>query len=124
MFSAFGRTRVAAALVGAVLALTVIAPGSAVAQDMRTPDARDPGEQASPSEDRRSPDARDVALESEPVADEPSSPGGFDLVSAAIGAAAGTGLLIVLAAFLGIGGLAGHAPRMSHLSHDTQIRRR
>jgi hypothetical protein len=42
-----------------------------------------------------------------PVVDEPSPAGGFDLPSAAIGAAAGTGLGIVL---LAVGGLAGRGP--------------
>jgi hypothetical protein len=136
MFSTFSRTRVAGALIGAAIALTVVGPGSAAAQDMRTPDAvdaaepaaptdargvttypdvrtpdaRDSGQEASPSEDRRSPDARDFpapTFESQPVSQAPSSPGGFDLLSAAIGAAAGTGLLLVLTAFLTIGGLSG-----------------
>lgn len=40
--------------------------------------------------------------ESQPVADEPSSSNGFDLPSAAIGAAAVTGLLIVLLATAGL----------------------
>ena len=54
------------------------------------------------------PDTRDQAegyaptLESQPVADEPSSPGGFDWVSAAIGAAAAAGLSLVLMATLGL----------------------
>jgi hypothetical protein len=43
----------------------------------------------------------------EPVADEPSPAEGFDVPSAAIGAAAGTGLVIVL---LAAGGLARRRP--------------
>ncbi len=41
-------------------------------------------------------------LESQPVADEQSSPGGFDWVSAAIGAAAAAALSLVLMATLGL----------------------
>jgi hypothetical protein len=136
MLSTSGRTRVAVALVGAALAATVAAPGPVAAQDMRTPDsldgaarssppdgggattypdlrtpdARDPGEQASPSDDQRSPDARYVplpTLDAPPVASEPPAQGGFDVISAAIGAIAGAGLLIVLMALLGAGGLPG-----------------
>ena len=43
------------------------------------------------------------ASTSQPVADESTAPGGFDAPSAAIGAAAGTGVVIVL---LAAGGLA------------------
>ena len=59
-------------------------------QDMRSPDTRDAAEGYAPT------------LESQPVADEPSSPGGFDWVSAAIGAAAAAGLSLVLMATLGL----------------------
>jgi hypothetical protein len=127
MFSTFSRTRVAGALIGAALATTVVAPG-AIAQDLRSPDARDssptieqPGAQAvssyddlrspdasagtrgvAPSEDQRSPDARDYPsplVESQPLAVEAPIADGFDWLSAAIGAAAGTGLLVLLLAF-------------------------
>ena len=109
MCSTLIKTRVAGAIIAAAIASTVVGPGVAGAQDMRTPDARHLGEQASPSEDRRSPDARDIPAppESQPISEAPAAPSGFDPVSAAIGAAAGTGLLIVLMAFLGTGGLAG-----------------
>jgi hypothetical protein len=43
-----------------------------------------------------------VAAESLPVADEPSPASGFDLPSAAIGAAAGTGLALALFAAAGL----------------------
>ena len=76
--------------------------------DLRSPDAHDAALQAArqdpPRQDLRSPDARDPAdgyqppLEPQPAADEPSSPSGFDWASAAIGAAAGTGLLLILLA--------------------------
>jgi hypothetical protein len=130
MFSTISRT-----LVGAALAAAVMAPG-AFAQDtpgadahaaleaqsqpgisyddVRSPDARDTTRAASPSEDVRSPDARDLpapAFESEPIVDVPSVPSGFDWISAAIGAAAGTGMLLVLMAFLGSGGIAGRRQR-------------
>jgi hypothetical protein len=84
--------------------------------DLRSPDARDAARQAAgqglPRQDLRSPDARDAAdgyrptLEPQPAADQPSSPSGFDWASAAIGAAAGTGLLLILlAAIAGSGRL-------------------
>jgi hypothetical protein len=136
MISTLTKTRVAGALIGAAIAFTAIAPGASAAQDLRTADARDAAEQpapadapgattysdlrtpdargsgqaTSPTDDRRSPDARDIpapTLEAQPIADAQPSPRGFDVVSAAIGAAAGTGLLLVLAAFLAIGGLTG-----------------
>ncbi len=64
----------------------------------------------SPSEDLRSPDAREIPApppESQPIVDTQPSEGGFDLLSAALGAAATTGLLLVLLGFLAVGGLAG-----------------
>jgi hypothetical protein len=144
MLSTLTKTRVAGALVGAAIAFTAVAPGLAAGQDLRTadardaaehvaptdapgatthpdvrtPDARESGQEASPSEDRRSPDARDIpapTFESQPIADTQPSPGGFDLLSAVIGAAAGTGLLLVLAGFLAIGGLTG---RRRHRTAD------
>jgi hypothetical protein len=135
MFSTLSRTRVAGSLVCAALAAAIMAPGasaqdrpwadahdalSAPAEpsisydDLRSPDARDTTQAASPGEDRRSPDARDIpapAFESEPIADVPAAPSGFDWISAAIGAAAGTGMLLVLMAFLGSGGLTGRRQR-------------
>jgi hypothetical protein len=107
MFSILTKT-----LIGATIAFAAVVPGASAVQDLRSPDTRDSSQVAS-SQDLRSPDARDSAapaLAPQPVSDPPSSPGGFDWVSAAIGAAAGTGLLIVLLAFLGTGGLAGRRP--------------
>jgi hypothetical protein len=57
-------------------------------------------------EELRSPGQQPTG-EPQPVVDEPSSPSGFDLLSAAIGAAAGAGLAIVL---LAAGGLARRRP--------------
>jgi hypothetical protein len=95
-------------------------------QDLRSPDAVDaaraagdapdaattpqsgPNPVAEGNQDLRMPDTRDRAegyaptLDSQPVADEPSPPGGFDWVSAAIGAVAATGLSLVLMATLGL----------------------
>jgi hypothetical protein len=130
MLSTLINTRVAGALISAAIACTVGGAAPAAGQDLRTadardaaervpstnntdvrtPDAPDSGQAAPPSYDRRSPDARDTPappLEAQPIADTQPSAGGFDLLSAAIGAAAGTGLLLVLAGFLTIGGLAG-----------------
>ena len=135
MFSTLSRTRVAGALVGAALAAATMAPGAfaqdtpgadaheaaeAAAQqqsgydDLRSPDAQDTSRSAAPSDDRRSADARDVpapTFEPLPTAEVPSAPSGFDWISAAIGAAAGTGMLLVLMAFLGSGGLTGRRQR-------------
>jgi hypothetical protein len=52
--------------------------------------------------DRMRADCASLASATEPVPDEASASGGFDVPSAAIGAAAGTGVLIVL---LAAGGL-------------------
>jgi hypothetical protein len=59
-------------------------------QDLRMPDRRTPAEEYAP------------ALEPQPVADEPSEPGGFDLMSAVIGAVAAGGVSLVLMATLGV----------------------
>lgn len=125
MFSAAYKKRLATAIAGAALA-SALAVSSASAnhgfQSLRSSDAVDaaraagdaprvappPSSIAAPAaeqyQDLRSPNTSDQAdgyspkLESQPVVDEPSSPGGFDWVSAAIGAAAGTGLLLILLA--------------------------
>ena len=104
---------------------SIAAPADDEYQDLRSPDAVDAARAAGDApeattpqsgsylvadgyQDLRSPDTRDQAegyaptLESQPVADEPSSPGGFDWVSAAIGAAAAAGLSLVLMATLGL----------------------
>ena len=93
----------------------------APSQDLRSPDARDAAAAAQVSksvsvagtQDLRSPDTRDVAIGYDPepvavVAPEPVSSGdGFDWVSAAIGAAAVGGLILLLVGFTsGRGGVA------------------
>ena len=100
------------------LAVAVAAPNTLASQDVRSPDARDAATRYDPkpspletTQDLRSPDVRDVAIgyDSEPVAvdvREPSGSGeGFDWVSAAIGAAAVGGLILLLVGFMsGSGG--------------------
>jgi hypothetical protein len=83
-------------------------------QDLRSPDAVDAARAAGDPlgvagpQDLRSPDTRDAAdgyapqVEPQPVADEPSEPSGFDLVSAAIGAVAAGALSLMLMAILGL----------------------
>ena len=79
---------------------------SALAIAVAAPNAPASTGPSSPSQDLRSPDARDAAAgyDPEPVADavrEPSGSGdGFDWVSAAIGAAAVGGLILLLVAFM------------------------
>jgi hypothetical protein len=90
---------------------SIAASAGAAYQDLRSPDARDaalPPELRATgfesAQDLRSPDARDAAsgysptTASQPVADEPPASDGFDWTSAAIGAAVGAGLLLVLIA--------------------------
>ncbi len=81
------------------------------AQDLRSPDARDAA-LAQSTQDLRAPDTRDAAAgyspttASQPVADKAPASDGFNWTSAAIGAAVGAGLLLVLiAAFTGTGKL-------------------
>jgi hypothetical protein len=132
MFSAAYKKRLATALAGAALASALVVSGASADphaidaanraanppagdeyQDLRSPDAVDAaraaGDEPDPTtQDLRAPDTRDAAegysptFESQPVADEPSSPGGFDWVSAAIGAVAAAGLSLVLMATLGL----------------------
>jgi hypothetical protein len=98
---------------------SIAASAGAVYQDLRSPDARDtalpPQLRATglqSAQDLRSPDARDAAsgysppTASQPVVDESPASDGFDWSSAAIGAAAGAGLLLILIAmFAGTGKL-------------------
>lgn len=92
-------------------------------QDLRSPDAIDaaraavdPPKVVTSSQDLRSPDTRDYAsdyapsLEPQPVVDEPSTPGGFDWVSALIGAAAAAALALALMAIFGVGRPVGRRP--------------
>lgn len=120
------KMAVATALAGAALAsaatvanaypVTGGGPGDSY-QDLRSPDAVDAARPFSSAamavQDLRSPDSRDrgegyaPVLESQPVVDEPSPATGFDVPSAAIGAAAGTGVVILL---LAAGGVARRRP--------------
>ena len=88
MFTAI-RIKAASALVVFAIAAAAGAPAAR---------AQEPGaNQTVVGQDMRSPDTRDVAegygptLEADPI----DASGGFDWVSAALGAAAGTGLMIV-----------------------------
>jgi hypothetical protein len=136
MFSTASKRSLVTALMGAALASALIVSGASADtyQDLRSPDAVDAAREAgdAPSvapppssvassaeeayQDMRSPDARDAAegyaptIDVEHVTDGSSAPSGFDWVSAAIGAAAGTGLLIML---LAAGGLARRRPLTS-----------
>jgi hypothetical protein len=116
--------KLATALIGAAIAGTAVVPSafakpidaSGVLQDDRTyrdlvsPDARDGERAPGQAQDLRPPDVVDAAQDYRPVlgpqasAAVPSaSSGRFDWVSASIGAAAGTGLLLVaLAAAFGM----------------------
>jgi hypothetical protein len=103
---------------GAPPASSIAAAAADEYQDLRSPDARDaalPPELRATgfhsTQDLRSPDTRDVATgysptASQPVVDESPASDGFDWTSAAIGAAAGAGLLLILiVAFTGTGKL-------------------
>ena len=127
----FTKTLMVSALAGAALACSVSTasarpadevppPPSSIAvsaadeyQDLRSPDAADAARGATVVQDLRAPDTRDAAAGYDPpviqtVADD-GSPSGFDVVSGALGAAAGIGLAI-LAVVLS-GGLTGRLPR-------------
>jgi hypothetical protein len=90
---------------------SIAAPAGQAYEDLRSVD---PG--AKGYQDLRSPDTRDRAVgyqptvDSQPVVDEPSAPGGFDWVSAVIGAAAAGGLALVLMAVFGNGRPIGPRP--------------
>jgi hypothetical protein len=121
MFSAAYKKRLATALAGAALASALVVSGASAdphAIDAYNRAANPPEVAPPPSsiaapagdeyQDLRMPDTRDAAegyaptLEPQPVADEPSEPAGFDLVSAAIGAVAAGALSLVLMATLGL----------------------
>lgn len=117
MFSNAIKQSVVTALTGAALASALIVAGASADegyQDLRSPDAVDAARAAGDPppvaeyQDLRSPDTRDHAedyqptVAPQPAVEAPSSQSGFDLVSAAIGAAAGTGFVIVLLAAGGI----------------------
>ena len=103
MFTA-AHTKITSVLVASTIAAAVVAP-AAGARDLRLIDERESHQTSVTQQDLRSPDTRDAAeaygptLAPEPVAGS----SGFDWVSAAIGAAAGTGLMILAVAFAGNG---------------------
>ena len=128
MFSPSTSKRLAAAVAAAALMGAVPAqgaPADAGHQDLRSPDAVDAAREAgdpprvapAPSsiaaseveqyQDLRTPDTRDAAvgyspaLEAQTAVDEPSLSSGFDWLSAAIGAAAGAGVLVIVLAATG-----------------------
>ncbi|MET0835562.1 MAG: hypothetical protein ABWY97_02155 [Thermoleophilaceae bacterium] len=130
MTRTFRTSRLAVAVGVAALAGAALAPAATAIpyEDLRSPDAVDAaraaGEpprvvpRAAPiaalggdgAQDLRSPDTRDVATgygpttASQPAVDTSPASDGFDWTSAAIGAAAGAGLLLILiAAFAGTG---------------------
>ena len=92
--------------------------GVAVASAIAAPAAGAPGDEVPPppssiamSAGAQYEELRDTGdrapVAAQPALDEPAAASGFDWQSAGIGAAAGAGLLLVLAAFLTVGGLAG-----------------
>lgn len=116
MFSHNSRKALATALAGAALASAVGTSGAAADEymDLRSPDAQDATTVKEPYTDLRMPDSREpqspaAPPDAQPVADEPSTPGAFDWLSAALGAAAGAGLVLVLSAAGGIRRLSGPA---------------
>ena len=109
MHSAAYMKRLTTAVAGAALASALAVSGaSAHYGSMGSPGAGDPPEVApapssiavSAAEEYQ--DLRSPATAAQAVADEASEPAGFDLVSAAIGAAAAGGLSLVLMATLGM----------------------
>jgi hypothetical protein len=126
MFSTANRKSLATALAGAAIASAMAISGASAMpesgvsggygergyQDLRSPDAVDSARAAAeapstrPTEAQVYPGLADGAREADiapaapqrVVVDEPAPSGGFDGVSAAIGAAAGAGLLILLVA--------------------------
>jgi hypothetical protein len=116
MFSAAYRKRLATAIAGAALASALIVPAAPAdphaidTERAKLGDAIDRARAGDGYQDLRNPDTRDQAEGYAPtpepplVADEPSEPTGFDLVSAAIGAVAAGALSLVLMATLGTRG--------------------
>jgi hypothetical protein len=119
MLSASYKKRFATALAGAALASAlVVSAASAVPAEELIPSTTQqsppevpppPSSIAAPAGEKyealRAPDGRqpaDPVAEPRPVVDEPSEPGGFDWVSAAIGAVAAAGVSLLLMATLGL----------------------
>jgi hypothetical protein len=113
MFSVAYKKRLATAVAGAALASALAVSGASAdygPEPTSSPEVPPPPSSIAVSaaeqyEDLRSPGTGDQADGSRPapqVADEPSEPAGFDLVSAAIGAVAAGGLSLVTMATLGM----------------------
>ena len=109
MHSATYRKRLATALAGAALASALAVSGASAGYgSVGSPGAGDPVEVAPPPSSIAVSAAeeyqylRSPVTAAQAVADEPSEPTGFDLTSAAIGAAAAGGLSLVLMATLGL----------------------
>ena len=89
------------ATIAVIAALAPAGANARLAQDLRSPDARDVAQPKVVVQDLRSPDARDVATRA-PHAIAParvidSSPSGFDWGDAAIGAGGAAGLVLLIA---------------------------
>jgi len=111
MFSAAYRKRLATAMAGAALASALAVSGASAhygSQPVSPPDVAPPPSSIAASaaeeyQELRAPDAvHALTPGQQPVADEPSEPAGFDVVSAAIGAVVAGGLSLVLMATLGM----------------------
>jgi hypothetical protein len=111
MSSAAYRKRLATAIAGAAVASALAVSGASAqqgSQPVSSPEVAPPPSSIAASaaeeyKDLRAPDTDEAPTpEPQPVADEPSEPAGFDLVSAAIGAVVGGGLSLVLMATLGM----------------------
>ena len=118
------KSKLGRALAGTLAACAIAAPTAvAIPQDLRMPDTRDAAEQSQQQQqgnpgyqDLRSPDTRDAAIGYAPVASDvstttesSSSGNGFDWASAAIGAAIGAGLLVLVVM---VTGMSRPAPRL------------
>jgi hypothetical protein len=111
MCSAAYRKRLATVIAGAAVASALAVSGASAQQGSppgSSPEVAPPPSSiaASAAEEYKDLRARDAVEgptpEPQPVADEPSEPAGFDLVSAAIGAVVGGGLSLALMATLGM----------------------
>jgi hypothetical protein len=121
MRSTLHKAKLAGALVGVTVAVTIAAPvASAMPIDPARPSARSSHTEVAPPpssiavsageayEELRASGTQGQATDystpiaSQPAVGEPSTPGGFDLVSAVIGAVAAAGLALVSMAALGM----------------------
>jgi hypothetical protein len=110
MCSAAYRKRLATVIASAAVASALAVSGASAqgsqpgsAREVAPPPSSIAASAAEEYNDLRAPNGVEPATpEPQPVADEPSEPAGFDLVSAAIGAVVGGGLSLVLMATLGM----------------------